>query len=258
MIPKIIHQTWKSKISNPSIDNLRQTWIDKHPSFKYFYYDDNDIDHFLYKYFDERVLSSYKRIINGSLKADFFRYCVLFIHGGVYVDVDVSCILPLTSGIICFDKDELVSASDFQERDYQPQNGNYRRDMIYQGFMCSQPFHPFLKYMINYMCFIISNNLFKNDIFRIGGPEAFANCFDKFRKQNVHISERPFFKDIEYREANNSLLQPEIKIVSHIHQCEYLGYNRKVFAKCQHQLNRENNPHYHLDREVYAEHGLYL
>lgn len=257
MIPQKIHQTWKTKTINTSIDVLRKTWIDNHPSFDYYYYDDNDIEHFVETYFDTRVQSVFKRIKNGSLKADFFRYCVLYIHGGVYIDVDISCILPLTN-IVNFDKDELVSASDFQERDYQRLNCDYRLDTMYQAFLCAKQFHPFMKYMINYMCFIITNNLFKNDIFRIGGPEAFSTCLDKFRKESLHISERPFFKQTIYREANNSKLKNDIKLVSHLHECEYLGYNKVVFAKCQHPLNRENNPHYHIDEDVYKDTGLYV
>lgn len=256
MIPKRIHQTWKTKTSNPSIDVLRKTWIDHHPSFEYHYYDDIDIARFISKYFDERVQSTFKRIRNGSLKADLFRYCVLYICGGVYIDVDISCIVPLTE-VLCFEKEELVSASDFQERDYQLPNNNYRLDTMYQAFLCAKPFHPFLKYMINYMCFVISKNLFKNDVFRIGGPEAFANCLDEFRKERLHINDRPFFKKNPYREANNPLFNNEITIVSHLHECEYLGYNRVIFAKCQHPLDRENNPHYHMNREKYRYTGLY-
>lgn len=256
MIPKRIHQTWKSKTSNPSIDVLRNTWIEQHPGFTYHYYDDTDIADFICRYFDERVQSVFKRIKNGSLKADFFRYCVLYVHGGVYVDVDISCIVPLTD-VLCFDTDELVSASDFQERDHQPPNNDYRLDTMYQAFLCAKPFHPFLRYMINYMCFVISSNLFKHDVFRIGGPEAFSNCFDEYRKERTSITDRPCFKKICYREANNPLFKNEIKIVSHLHECEYLGYNRVVFARCQHPLDRGDNPHYHNDREVYRDTGLY-
>lgn len=247
MIPKWIHQTWKSKDTNEKVDELRNSWISLHPNFKYSYYDDVDIDKFIRRYFDNRVYASFKRIINGSLKADFFRYCVLYIHGGVYVDIDISCILPLTDGIIDFDIDELVTATDYQEKDYQSMNHTYRRDCIYQAFLCAQPFHPFMKYMINYMCFVMNNDLYKNDIFRIGGPEAFANGYDTFYGNKLP-------KHVSLREANNKLLQ-NIKVVSHLHECEYLGYNRKIFAKCQHKLDRTVTPHYNSN--IFINKGVY-
>lgn len=254
MIPKWIHQTWKTKNSNPQVDRLRLSWIDMHPGFKYTLYDDNDVDRFIRVHFDDRVYTTYKRIINGSLKADFFRYCVLYIHGGVYVDVDLCCIRSLIDGIVCFDTDTLVSASDYQERDHQQPNHDYRRDVIFQGFLCTEPFHPFMQYMINYMCFVMSHGLFKHDIFRIGGPQAFADRFDELYFPKT----RPLSSNIVLREANNHLLKNKIKLVSHLHECEVLGYNRNVFATCQHPINREHTPHYSQDFDKYVQTGYYI
>lgn len=255
MISKWIHQTWKTKEGNPQIDRLCLSWIDMHPGFKYTLYDDTDVDRFIRTHFDERIYTTYKRILNGSLKADFFRYCVLYIHGGVYVDVDLCCVRSLTDGIVSFDEDTLISASDYQETDHQHPNQDYRRDVIFQGFLCAEPFHPFMQYMINYMCFVMSHGLFKRDMFRIGGPQAFADRFDE-----LYFSKRqtPFSKPIMLREANNHQLENNIKIVSHIHVCEVLGYGRKVFATCQHPLNRENTPHYSRDFDKYVENGFYI
>jgi len=254
MIPKWIHQTWKTKNSNPQVDRLRLSWIDMHPGFKYTLYDDNDVDRFIRVHFDDRVYTTYKRIINGSLKADFFRYCVLYIHGGVYVDVDLCCIRSLIDGIVCFDTDTLVSASDYQERDHQQPNHDYRRDVIFQGFLCTEPFHPFMQYMINYMCFVMSHGLFKHDIFRIGGPQAFTDRFDELYFPKT----RPLSSNIVLREANNHLLKNKIKLVSHLHECEVLGYNRNVFATCQHPINREHTPHYSQDFDKYVQTGYYI
>ena len=48
MIPKWIHQTWKTKEPDPFIDALRATW--QFPGFKYSFYDDNDIDLFIQRH----------------------------------------------------------------------------------------------------------------------------------------------------------------------------------------------------------------
>ena len=111
MIPKIIFQTWKTKEPNGSIDKLRNTWISKNPEFAYEYYDDNDIKTFIETHFDDRVKKCYSRILNGSLKADFFRYCVVYIKGGLYIDIDISCEKPLTS-IFNFDDIHLITTTD--------------------------------------------------------------------------------------------------------------------------------------------------
>lgn len=234
MIPKWIHQTWKTKAPDPHIDALRSTW-QQLPGFKYSFYDDQDINAFIQRHFDGRIYRNYKRIINGSLKADFFRYCVLYVHGGVYVDVDLACLTSLEN-VVDFHTDTLVTAADYQEKDFQPRNKNYRRDCVYQAFLCCHPFHPLMRYMINYMCFVMDHQLYPRDIFRIGGPEAFADAYDRMFR-NV------FPNKYQLREANNDVLRG-IKLVSHLHECEYLGCNKTVFARCQLPLSRKETPHY--------------
>jgi mannosyltransferase OCH1-like enzyme len=234
MIPRWIHQTWKTK--DPNVDAIRATWVNNHQDFRYSFYDDDDIDIFIQRHFDKRVYRNYKGILNGSLKADFFRYCVLYVHGGVYVDVDIACLAPLHVAVD-FELDTLVTAADYQERDYQPINMDYRRDCVYQAFLCCHPFHPLMKYMINYMCFVMENHLYPRDIFRIGGPEAFADAYDR-----VYRNVLP--NKYHLREANNGVLPGGIKMVSHLHECEYLGYNGTVFARCQLPLSRKETTHY--------------
>eukprot|EP00976_Prorocentrum_cordatum_P034087 693256-Prorocentrum_minimum.AAC.36 len=254
MIPQWIHQTCKSKHLSNDTHTVCHTWIQKHPDFRYTLYDDHDITRFLNRYFNARVCNTFARIVNGSLKADFFRYCVLYVHGGVYVDIDISCVVPLTSaGIVDFDTDELVTASDYQERDTQPPNRDYRRDTVYQAFLCAKPHHPFMQYMINYMCHVMSHDLYRYDIFRIGGPQAFADRFDEYTQNTLTL-----------REANNPWLSAKetpancrIKVVSHLHECEYLGINKVVFAKCQHSVSAATTPHYHRDFAHFALTGFY-
>ena len=241
MIPKWIHQTWKTKKTDPVVDSLRNTWINKNPDHMYSFYDDQDIDVFILHNFDNRVYRNYKRIINGTLKADFFRYCVLYVHGGVYIDVDIACLASLEN-VIDFDTDTLVTATDYQEKDFQPQNSDYRRDGIYQAFLCCQPFHPLMRYMINYMIFVMDNALYPRDIFRIGGPEAFADAYDR-----VYRNVLP--KRYYLREANNGELVG-IKLVSHLHECEYLGFRGVVFARCQLPVSRKDTPHYSKENTV--------
>lgn len=40
-------------------------------------------------HFPSEVLEAFDILIPGAFKADLFRYCVLFIYGGVYADVDM-------------------------------------------------------------------------------------------------------------------------------------------------------------------------
>jgi mannosyltransferase OCH1-like enzyme len=92
-IPKNIFQTWKSKRLPEKYANWAETWKSTNPEFKYYLYDDNDCYHFIKNYY-----SSYLRFyesLNPVEKADIFRYLILHKYGGVYADIDTSCLRPI-------------------------------------------------------------------------------------------------------------------------------------------------------------------
>jgi mannosyltransferase OCH1-like enzyme len=60
------------------------------PGFEYRLFNDATALSFIEKHFDERVSKAYRLCAVPAMKADFFRYCALKIHPGIYVDADVS------------------------------------------------------------------------------------------------------------------------------------------------------------------------
>ena len=94
-IPRNIFQTWETKNILPDFLSITQTWRDKNPNYAYFLYDDNDRILFIKKHFDINVYNAYSRIIPGAFKADLWRYCILYIYGGVYADIDTICFNPI-------------------------------------------------------------------------------------------------------------------------------------------------------------------
>ena len=85
-IPKVIMQTGKDDVINMANYNAILTFIEFNPEFTYMYYDDNDIVKFLKSKFPKKYLDAYNKLIPGAYKADFFRYCFLYIYGGFYFD----------------------------------------------------------------------------------------------------------------------------------------------------------------------------
>ena len=72
---------------SPNLSRLANSW--KQEGWEYRFYEDIDVRNFLTMNFPNEVVNAYDQLIPGAFKADLFRYCVLFIHGGVYADVDV-------------------------------------------------------------------------------------------------------------------------------------------------------------------------
>jgi mannosyltransferase OCH1-like enzyme len=57
------------------------------PRFQYFLFDDNDCFEFIKNNFDKDILNAYNSLIPGAYKADLWRYCILYIKGGIYLDI---------------------------------------------------------------------------------------------------------------------------------------------------------------------------
>ena len=87
IIPTNIFQTWHSKNLPPLMAKSMMLIKRLNPRFKYFLYDDNDCREFIKTHFKPDVLDAYNSLIPGAYKADLWRYCVLFIHGGIYLDI---------------------------------------------------------------------------------------------------------------------------------------------------------------------------
>jgi len=86
-IPKVIIQTSNNDFyKNIYHYNSVQTLLELNPEYEYKFFDDKDRREFIKIHFDSNVLDSYDILFPGAYKADLFRYCYLFIHGGCYFD----------------------------------------------------------------------------------------------------------------------------------------------------------------------------
>ena len=94
-IPKLIIQTYynKDKIPKKVYNNIKEFAN----NYNHIIYDDNDCIHFLEEYYINIVVNKFKTLPKGAFKADLFRYCYLYINGGIYLDIKTELIKPLDS-----------------------------------------------------------------------------------------------------------------------------------------------------------------
>ncbi len=76
-IPKKIHQTWKSKNIPEKYKKLVDSWKNKHPSWDYNLYDDQDCINFI-KNYHPNLLHGFLTLKEPVMKADMFRYLILY------------------------------------------------------------------------------------------------------------------------------------------------------------------------------------
>ena len=87
MIPKIIHQTWRSESTIPEplkrcVSSIRKTY----PNYDYKFYSDEDCRDYIKANYSES-LNLYDAL-KPVERADLFRYAIMYEHGGIYFDVD--------------------------------------------------------------------------------------------------------------------------------------------------------------------------
>ena len=172
IIPLKIFQTWHTKNLPPKMKECVENLKSQNPSFEHFLFDDEECKNFIEKNFSIDVLNAYNNLIPGAYKADLWRLCVLYINGGIYIDIKLSCI----NGF------KLIELTE---------NNHLVRDRIgplsiYNALMVCEKNHPFLIESINK---IISN--VKNKNYGAGplwptGPEMLGDLILK-KKISMNI-----------------------------------------------------------------------
>jgi hypothetical protein len=92
VIPLNIYLTWGIKQlpikMQENVDKMRKI----NPEFNIQLFDDNDCRKFIKKNFNEDILIAFDTLKPGAYKADLWRLCILYINGGIYIDIKLNCI----------------------------------------------------------------------------------------------------------------------------------------------------------------------
>lgn len=94
MIPRQIFQTHKSVsyvLSQPKLAMAVASWQKHRPLFRHYFFTDVMCDVFMKEHFSGTVYDAYQKLPMAVMKADLWRYCVIYKYGGIYADVDTVC-----------------------------------------------------------------------------------------------------------------------------------------------------------------------
>jgi mannosyltransferase OCH1-like enzyme len=141
-VPLNLFQTWSTKDLPPKMKACVYRLRQQNPEFNYRLFDDEECVHFIKKHFDEKVIYAFHRLKPGAYKADLWRYCVLYIHGGMYLDIKFEC----CDGFKCI---ELMEKNHYvMDRQKDPDTGSHFAEkgkiLVYNGCMVSRPKNPVL------------------------------------------------------------------------------------------------------------------
>jgi len=77
--------------TKPHISEAVKSWKKYSSTFNYHFYTDAMCETFIKNNCDEGVYSAYMRLPLAVMKADLWRYCVVYKYGGIYADTDTIC-----------------------------------------------------------------------------------------------------------------------------------------------------------------------
>jgi mannosyltransferase OCH1-like enzyme len=200
IMPLKIFQTWYTKNLPDKMRQRVEKLKAQNPRFEHHLFDNNDCREFIKKHFNVDVLNAYDSLIPGAYKADLWRLCVIYIHGGIYLDIKLQCI----NG---FKLVELTEKNHFVSDRVPPLS-------IYNALLACQRGHPFLLMGIFKIVENVKNKHYGKCPLEPTGPIMLGNLIRSHKlKLNIDlkhyedggflIHKNRFVISTEYPEYNN-------------------------------------------------------
>ena len=234
-IPKIVWQTWKDSNVEPEVQNNINKMKKLNPEYDFKLVTDIECDKFIKEHFNSEIYEAYSSINPkyGAAKADFWRYCVLYVNGGVYLDLDsfieekLCNIINETDEVLInlemwnfpvnknwhssfsdADKIQTILGYDKEKINTYLKNIGFQKQLA-QNILIYRPRHPFLLEVINEVVSNINkwkqieaNDEIKSSISKtihITGPSAYTLAINRCIYENKN--------NYNYRILNNNLVK---------------------------------------------------
>lgn len=227
-IPKIIIQTYHTFDEQTSISK-NKLMENNNNNYEYKFFNNDDCLNFIKDNFDKQVLNAYNSLLPPAFKADLFRYCYLYVNGGIYCDIDLKCENSLDDLI----NDNLVDLIIPFDRKDKPG--------LYQAFMMAKPGLYIFKLAIDEIIKNVKNKYDGEKIFNIcdntltiTGPFLLANCLCKI------FNIKPFtIRNLSVK--NDIIKNDDIKIKLGYFKQGRIYFNDIIYFINVENTNRENH-----------------
>ena len=175
VIPLNIYQTWNSHDTiPPKMKEIMDSIKTDNPEFNYKCYNNNDCIEFIKNNFDETILDAYNRIIPASYRSDLWRYCVLYINGGIYLDTKMKPV----NGF------KFLSVTD---KEYFVRDFNTSGKGVVTCFVVSKPKNDRLLKAINAIVDNVNNNFYGESSLSPTGPLLLKRFFTDNEIDNLDL-----------------------------------------------------------------------
>ncbi|KAI5961662.1 uncharacterized protein KGF55_003979 [Candida pseudojiufengensis] len=210
---KQLWQTWKVGLDDKEFpDNFKEyheSWVEKNPDFEFHVVPDEKCDEMIMELYKDvpDVIKAYHTLPKVILKADFFRYLILFAKGGIYSDLDTVALKPVSQWPSTQDQylNDPINIGLTVGIEADPDRDDWaqwyaRRIQFSQWTIFSKVGHPMLRDLISKITTITLvremtgklNEILDgkdqgNDIMNWTGPGIYTDCI--FRYLNIILHE---------------------------------------------------------------------
>jgi mannosyltransferase OCH1-like enzyme len=190
------------------------------PDFEYHLYDDTECRAFIQANFEPDVAEAYDQLIPGAFKADLWRYCVLYINGGFYLDIKFRC----EPGFSLSD----INESTFFVREYNHKGTGLYGHIIYTGCICSYPRNPLFMKCIRQIVTNCKDKYYGPEHTAPTGPYLFASMMDP---EEIENSEYAYYEEKGIGYIRN--IETTKVILSHYpeYRTEQKGFGKSTYWK---------------------------
>jgi len=224
-IPRNCYTIWHSKNLPPLMKANYDKLKKNNPDICFHLYDEYDCANFIEKHFDKEVLDAYERLSPSSYKSDLWRFCVLYINGGIYLDIKYNTINQFQLKELCYKEHFVI------DRPNTKQNTWWNKDEqgIYTALIVTKPRNKILRQCIYAIIENVETYYYgKNALYPTGpgllGQKVFGG------NKGTHL-----LNSIElFHDENNAIIFNNCKVLD-----IYENYRKE-------QSEYQNNLHYSL------------
>ena len=174
-IPLNIFMCWYNKNLPPKMNENINKIKEENPEFNVYIFDDNDCRNMIEKYFIKEVVDAFDTLIPGAYKADLWRYCVLYLYGGIYQDIKLE---PING----FKYQELT------DKEYFVRDIKDSHEGIYNAFMICKKNNKILEKAIKQIIQNCKEEYYGTSVWDPTGPLLLKKLFSENELNEIQIN----------------------------------------------------------------------
>jgi mannosyltransferase OCH1-like enzyme len=192
-----------------------------HPRFTHYLFDENECLNFIKDNFGNEVSNAYNMLVPSAYKSDLWRYCILYINGGIYFDIKFYCV----NGF----KLIALTEKEYFARDLEKSGGG-----TLNGLLAVKPKNEILKNCIRQIVENVKNSYYGKTCLDPTGPGLLGKYFTKQDKEKMEL----YFANINIKNVVDEyvIVFNDVTVLK-----QYDGYRNAQTKKHYSELWNEKN-----------------